>query len=208
MDTKLTYIIGSIILVILTLTGGLVRSDGKKGKTYSEYYGVERGKDIAKKIKESRLKSDNYKHKEETKLKISNTLKGVKKKPFSAEHINNLSKAHMGNIHSKESREKASMSHTGEKIFTGFKRAKNDRIRNSSRFKTWRSLVFERDNHVCQNPNCEYCGNVGSNVFLHPHHIIPTCDCLSLDWEEEVFDVDNGITYCKDYHLKGGLHGK
>jgi len=72
----------------------------------------------------------------------------------------------------------------------------NRLLRTSSKWKIWRELVFLRDNFTCQNKNCQYCHNkIG--VFLHPHHI----KLLAFN-PELAFDVNNGITYCKEFHLK------
>ena len=43
---------------------------------------------------------------------------------------------------------------------------------------------------------------------MHPHHVVQIKDCLALGDEDLIFNVDNGLTYCKDYHLKTGLHKK
>jgi len=64
----------------------------------------------------------------------------------------------------------------------------------------WRDAVFKRDKSICQNPNCTFCGNK-KGVPIDPHHIKP----MSI-YPELEFDVDNGITYCKEFHLKSGLH--
>ncbi len=74
-------------------------------------------------------------------------------------------------------------------------------LRLKSKWKIWRELIFNRDNFTCQNPNCKYCGNKRGGIELHPHHIKPI-----VLFPELVFRIDNGITYCKDFHLKGGLH--
>ena len=73
-------------------------------------------------------------------------------------------------------------------------------LRTKSKWKIWRELVFLRDNFTCQNPNCSYCHNK-QGVMLHPYHIKP----IRL-FPELVFDINNGITYCADFHIKGGLH--
>jgi 5-methylcytosine-specific restriction protein A len=65
----------------------------------------------------------------------------------------------------------------------------------SFHYKFWRESVFKRDNYVCQ--DCEKKG-----VYLEAHHIIPVKECLQLDWKEEIFDVDNGLTLCKPCHDK------
>ncbi len=76
----------------------------------------------------------------------------------------------------------------------------NKLLRSTSKWKIWRELVFLRDNFTCQNFNCPYCDNK-MGVLLHPHHIKP----LAL-FPELVFNVDNGITYCAEFHLESGLH--
>ena len=73
-------------------------------------------------------------------------------------------------------------------------------LKQTSNYKIWRELVFLRDNFTCQNPNCEFCDNKIGAMF-HPHHIKP----LSL-FPELAFDINNGITYCAEYHLKSKLH--
>ena len=76
----------------------------------------------------------------------------------------------------------------------------NKRLRCSSKWKIWRELVFLRDNFTCQNINCEYCNNkIG--VMLHPHHIKQ----LAL-YPELAFNVNNGVTYCAEFHLNSKLH--
>lgn len=82
---------------------------------------------------------------------------------------------------------------------------KRDWLRFTKDWKEWRKVVFERDNYTCQNINCHFCDNK-KGIKLHPHHIIPKEECLDLDFEEMIFNVDNGITYCEDYHLKSNLH--
>ena len=96
---------------------------------------------------------------------------------------------------------KMSLAKTGEEEFTGFKQKYSKRLRNSSRWKKWRTKVFERDNYTCLD-----CSKKG--VFLHPHHIVPVAECLAIDFEELIFDVDNGNTLCakchRGIHFKGG----
>ena len=76
----------------------------------------------------------------------------------------------------------------------------NKLLRLSSMWRIWREAVFLRDNFTCQNPNCEFCNNqIG--IKLHPHHIKSLANNPEL-----VFKVDNGITYCEEFHIKSGLH--
>lgn len=134
---------------------------------------------------------------EQHKLQISETKKEAYKngmKPFM-----------LGKHHSKESNEKNRKAHLG--IFTKEKASNwrggiypsNMLIRRSERYKQWMRSVFERDNFICQNPNCKYCNNK-KGIYLEAHHIIPFSECMILDWKEEIFDIDNGISYCKGYH--------
>lgn len=71
--------------------------------------------------------------------------------------------------------------------------SKNHVARTSKAFIVWRESVFTRDNWTCQK-----CGARG--VHLHPHHIKEFSRCPELR-----FEVDNGLTLCKECHL--GLHG-
>ncbi len=73
-------------------------------------------------------------------------------------------------------------------------------IRNSKRYKEWRSNIFERDKYTCQ-----ICGdNNGGN--LNAHHIYQFKHCIND--EEILYNIDNGITLCeechKEYHKKYG----
>ena len=73
-------------------------------------------------------------------------------------------------------------------------------------WKIWREAVFLKDNFTCQNNNCFYCNNkIG--VMLHSHHIKSFAE-----YPELRFDINNGITYCKEFHInskklhKGIIH--
>jgi len=69
----------------------------------------------------------------------------------------------------------------------------NHLARCSVEFKEWRKKVFERDNYTCQE-----CGATKS--YLHPHHIKEFAI-----YKELRYDANNGITLCKNCHLR--LHG-
>ena len=108
----------------------------------------------------------------------------------------------VGKKQSKEHIQKRVEQTSGENHWNwkGGKTPLNKRLRCSSKWKIWRELIFLRDNFTCQNKNCKYCNNkIG--VMLHPHHIKP----LALH-PELVFEVDNGITYCAEFHLNSKLH--
>lgn len=72
---------------------------------------------------------------------------------------------------------------------------KNRQDRNSTKYKSWRKTVFERDNYTCQ-----VCDKRGGR--LDPHHIKPFSD-----YPELRFDIDNGKTLCHDCHKKTKSYG-
>lgn len=86
----------------------------------------------------------------------------------------------------------------------------NAKIRTGIKYKLWRSKIFERDNYTCK---C--CGKIGGN--LNAHHIksfsqilednnIKTLEeALSC---EELWNINNGTTLCKECHKKTENYGK
>ena len=154
-------------------------------------------------------------HSEEYKRKMSKTMKGIQ---FSEEHKKHLSESAKGRILSEETIKKMSESQKGrvarnkgikgkphsegtkKKISEALKKEKhpnwkggitpeNKRIRQSFEMNEWRKAVFERDNYTCQ-----LCGdNKGGN--LRAHHIEKFNQ-----YPNKRFDVDNGLTLCKDCH--------
>lgn len=61
-------------------------------------------------------------------------------------------------------------------------------IRDTQTYKEWRISVYKRDRFTCQS-----CGVVGNG--LNAHHIIPVVVDI-----EKIFDINNGITLCKECH--------
>ncbi len=64
----------------------------------------------------------------------------------------------------------------------------NIKIRRSVKFRLWRKSVFKRDNYTCQ--KCLIRGGE-----LNPHHILNFSDN-----EDKRFDINNGITLCRECH--------
>lgn len=71
----------------------------------------------------------------------------------------------------------------------------NKTIAASAEWRTWRGVVFERDDYTCQG-----CSKRGG--CLEPHHIKPKRDFPNL-----VFDVENGVTLCRLCHPRGRKQG-
>jgi hypothetical protein len=84
------------------------------------------------------------------------------------------------------------------------------RFRNSSAYAAWRSLVFDRDRYRCID-----CGATG---YLESHHIIPVSKIVkglgsvikynALRKCSLLLDVNNGITLCRNCHIKRHDHLK
>ncbi len=70
---------------------------------------------------------------------------------------------------------------------------KNEKMRQSKRYKTWRISVFERDNYTCQRCGCR-SGN-SKAIYLEVHHIKPFGK-----YQRGRYDTENGITLCKKCH--------
>lgn len=79
--------------------------------------------------------------------------------------------------------------------FVGYSTSKNKLLRHSLDWKLWREKVFERDNFTCQ--NC-----FKTNCYLEPHHIFPVKECIKINNDKLVFDINNGVTLCRVCHKK------
>jgi len=100
---------------------------------------------------------------------------------------------------SKRARKNISEGHKGEKsyLWRGGITPKNQKLRNSKKYKEWRLVVFTRDNFTCVG-----CRKVG--VYLEAHHIKSWAKYPKLRYK-----VNNGITLCKDCHkLTSNYKGK
>ncbi len=133
--------------------------------------------------------------------------KGYKVKTGNYNYNSGFQKGHLsynkgGNKWSEKSRIKFSSTQQGIKVseWDGFKSSLNHRLRTSAKYQIWRNAVFLRDNFTCQNHNCKFCNNkIG--VFLNAHHMKSVAE-----FPELMFSINNGITYCEEFHFKGNLH--
>lgn len=73
-------------------------------------------------------------------------------------------------------------------------------LRASAKTKNWRKEVFERDDYTCQ--DCGAKNGNGETVYLVAHHIKRWSDYPELRW-----DVDNGMTLCRECHKKTDNYG-
>lgn len=106
-------------------------------------------------------------------------------KPISKEHTNKISKENNWN-------------------WKGGISPLNHKIRNSFKYSKWRIQILGRDNFTCQK-----CGKRGS--WLEVHHIKSFAIILrnnNINIKEdaincnELWNLDNGITLCKECHFK------
>jgi len=79
--------------------------------------------------------------------------------------------------------------HKDENLIT----PQNKRVRNSVKYKLWREAIFERDDWTCK--NCKKRSKAGSYLRIEAHHKKPF-----KTYPKMRFDVENGITLCKQCH--------
>ena len=140
-----------------------------------------------------------FRHTEETKQKMREHHGGFHR-PHTLEERRKLSetwkrvghpKGMVGKEHSEETKTKMSLARQGSKNanWKGGLTELIKGIRRSPEFYQWRKAVLERDKHICR--DCQAREN------LDAHHIQSI-----IEYPEGIFDVDNGLTLCKDCHNK------
>jgi len=88
-------------------------------------------------------------------------------------------------------------------------------IRTHTKYIEWRKSIFQRDNWTCK-----YCGAKNGNgieIELNAHHLKPfykiLVDNKIINFEDaikcsELWDMENGITICRECHLKTDSIGR
>jgi len=147
---------------------------------------------------------------DEVRRKMSKAHKGEKNHFWGKKHTEEtrrkISEAKKGKRQSLESRIKIANANRGANNYQwkGGITPLVLKIRHSFKYRQWRSDVFTRDNFTCQN-----CGQRGG--VLNAHHIKKFIKIMdeykirSLEDAfncEELWNINNGITLCKDCHKK------
>jgi hypothetical protein len=141
-----------------------------------------------------------FKHTKETIAKMRVHHVGMKDKRHSDASRNKLSetwkrmghpKGMSGKHHSEETKLFMSLCRRGKgnTNWKGGLTAIIKGIRRSPEYYQWRKAVLGRDKHICQ--DCQ------SGENLDAHHIQSI-----IEYPKGIFDVDNGLTLCKDCHDK------
>ena len=96
------------------------------------------------------------------------------------------------------------------RIRYGTRASLNKKVRYTSKYKSWRTAVFQRDSYTCQR-----CGTSSKKarcrVYLHAHHRVPLDVLLrGLTFAKamqcpSVWDISNGETLCVSCHRREPL---
>jgi len=146
--------------------------------------------------------------------KIILAHKGKKRPPFNEEWRAKIGAAQKGNTHrrgkkmppmTEETRIKNRNSHLGSKNGNwkgGSNRPLAKLIRESYKYRMWRSAIFERDNWTCQTCNERGCRLEAHHIkrfarILKDSNITSVEQSLACD---ELWMIDNGVTLCLGCH--------
>lgn len=158
-------------------------SEAKKGEKHP-LFGKHHSEEHCKKISESCKKSFKGRKRffsEEHRKKLSEAKKGVKNPKFEKHPSKETLMKISGKNH-----------HNWQGGISGWRTI----LMNSMLYKAWRNAVLERDKFTCQ-----VCGERGGK--LQTHHIEPVRDHKN---DLLIFDINNGITLCKDCHIQTLWH--
>ena len=83
--------------------------------------------------------------------------------------------------------------------------ALGDKIKNGIEYRQWRSDVFTKDNFTCQDCGDNRGGNLNAHHIIRRSTIIQKYEITTIEQAkrcEELWNINNGITLCKDCHIK------
>jgi len=166
-------------------------SKANKGKTSpnkGKHFSVETKRKMSE-ARKRRKEKLGYINSSETRKKMSEAHRG---KRLTEKHKRKIGESNKERKLSEEVRRRRSEAQRGENnpFWKGGISPLNKIIRRGIEFRLWREAVFARDNWTCQR-----CSRRGGE--LHPHHIKNFAQYPDLR-----FAIDNGITFCKDCHIK------
>ena len=146
-------------------------------------------------------------HTPDTRARMSATRRGVSRKPLSALTKEKIRATQVGKFVPPETRERQRLAHIGKKqspetiakrVRYGSKHQnwiadrstlRKKQERNDSAYHDWRHQVYERDGFVCKIKNSD-CGG-----RIEAHHILGWSN-----YPELRYQVNNGITLCRNHH--------
>ena len=132
------------------------------------------------------------------KISLSHSKPWLGKK-FSEEHKRKISEARKGFKMSKEQRKILSELKKGSNHpnWKGGVKLENQRFRVTREYRNFLKKVLDRDKHFCKINNKDCKG------IIEVHHIL---NCM--DYPELRYNINNGITLCKNHHPRGRLNEK
>lgn len=132
-------------------------------------------------------------HTKETKKRISKTLKGRKKPPFTEKHKRNIGKTSKGRKHSEETKRKLSKAKRLER-HPNWQGGKSFEPYPIDWTETLRRSIRERDRYICQ-----LCGKLQGDRVHSVHHI---------DYNKENCNPRNLTTLCVECNSKVNFNRK
>lgn len=174
---------------------------GKNNHMYGKTHTLEARQRIGDSRKGKSSWNRGIPHEESTKLKISLSKKGKsawnKGQESSPETKTKITAARRAN------RERPTMRGDKNPSWKGGRVSLVEKIRTNFKYRLWRSDVYTRDDFTCQE-----CGRRGGK--LNAHHtpdsfafILEINDIRTIEQAkdcEELWNINNGITYCEDCH--------
>ena len=74
-------------------------------------------------------------------------------------------------------------------------------LRRTQEWKKWRLDVFNRDDYTCRQCGAKSGKDYDGIVYLEAHHRIGVHDLFKNNFNNYIFNMDNGLTLCKECHL-------